>query len=107
MVEGFYVMNRSGATFTNEVSYLPVLQYSYAVRGERYSGSFNLGVWERSEDSATVTGQGWIGEKIRVRYNPSDPAVSIWLQQEGAPAGASSNLPYASDDSVIDPQLNK
>lgn len=110
-VEGFYLMhstgNHTGYSDAGQYSYLPVLQYAYAVQGERYSGSFNLGVWDGSEGSASATGQGWVGEKIRVRYKPSNPSVSIWLEQDGAPAGASSNLPYASDESVIDPQLNK
>ena len=104
-VEGFYLIHNAGAR--GSVHYLSILQYAYAVREERYSGSFNLGVWSGTEDSASVTGQGWIGEKIQVRYKPSDPAVSIWLEQDGAPAGSNSSVPYGDDESVIDPQLNK
>jgi len=77
------------------------------VRGERYSGSANLGVWDGDRDSASETGQVWVGEKIRVRYKPSDPAVSVWLTEDGAPAGVVSALPEGTDDSMIDLQLNK
>lgn len=99
--------NRTGYSDAGRFSYLPSLQYAYAVGEVRYSGSFNLGVWDSSEGSASATGQGWIGEKIRVRYKPSNPAVSVWLEQDGAPAGASSNLPFGSDDSIIDLEINK
>lgn len=88
-------------------SAIPVLQYSYVVQGERYSGSANLGVWDGDRDSATDTGQRWLGEKIRVRYKPSDPAVSVWLTEDGAPAGVRSALPEGTDDGMIDLQLNK
>jgi hypothetical protein len=87
--------------------YTPVLQYSYVVNGERYSGGFNVGVWDRNQDSAQATGKRWLGERIRIRYKPSDVAVSVWLQQDGAPAGVSFTGPHASDDGLIDLELNK
>lgn len=110
-VEAFYLMrgadNRASYSTPGQFRYLPILQYAYAVREERYSGSFNLGVWDTGQDSANAVGNGWVGEKIRVRYKPSNPAVSVWLEQDGAPAGADSNLPYGFDDSIIDLELNK
>ena len=109
-IESFYLTHSTGnhaGYSTSTFCYLPVLQYSYSVEGQHYSGSFNLGVWDNDEDSAQATGKGWVGEKIRIRYKPSDPAVSIWLEQDGAPSGASFTEPYGSDDSIIDLELDK
>jgi len=110
-VQTFYVVHNkdshSGYSQAGRIGYIPVLQYSYLVNGERYSGAFNLGIWESNRDSAQATGKGWVGEKIRIRYNPSDSAVSVWLEQDGAPAGTSFTEPYGSHDSLIDLELNK
>jgi hypothetical protein len=99
--------SHSGYSQAGRIGYIPVLQYSFVVNGERYSGAFNLGVWESTQDSAEVTGKGWVGERIRIRYKLSDPAISVWLEQDGAPAGVSFTDPYGSDDSIIDLELNK
>jgi hypothetical protein len=110
-VQTFYVVHHSdshsGYSQAGRLGYIPVLQYSCLVNEERYSGEFNLGVWESTQDSAQATAKGWLGEKIRIRYKPSDPAVSVWLEQDGAPAGASFTEPYGSDDGIIDLELNK
>jgi hypothetical protein len=108
-VETFYLVHsdRSGNSAISQLGYVPVLQYSYSVRNERYSGSFNLGTRESNEGSARSTARGWVGEKIRIRYKESDPAVSVWLERDGAPYGVSSTEPYGTDDSIIDPQLNQ
>ena len=110
-VQTFYVVHandsHSGYSEAGRLGYIPMLQYSYVVNGERYSGDFNLGVWESNRNAAQSTAKGWLGEKIRIRYKPSDPGVSVWLEQDGAPAGASFTEPYGSDDSIIDLELNK
>jgi hypothetical protein len=110
-IQTFYVVHHSdshsGYSQAGRIGYIPVLQYSFVVNGERYSGAFNLGVWESTQDSAEVTGKGWVGERIRIRYKLSDPAISVWLEQDGAPAGVSFTDPYGSDDSIIDLELNK
>jgi uncharacterized protein DUF3592 len=107
-IETFYVahINR-GDSRRGWQNVIPVLQYSYVVAGERYSGSANLGVWESDEDSAHAAGKGWVGEKIRVRYKPGDPATSAWLEGDGAPAGVRGSLPDGSDNDMIDLELNR
>lgn len=108
-IESSYAM-RGNANLGSrgQMDFIPVLQYSYTVQGERYSGSANLGVWDSDKDSASDTGKSWVGEKIRIRYKPSDPAVSAWLERDGAPAGTRAELPtISSDDTMIDLELNK
>src|SRR5690348_652363 len=107
-IESSYVVMRyrEDSRYRRE-SAIPVLQYSYVVQGERYSGSANLGVWDGDRDSATDTGQRWVGEKIRVRCKPSDPSISVWLTEDGAPAGVRSALPEGTDDGMIDLELNE
>lgn len=87
--------------------YYPVLQYSYVMQGERYAGSFQLSEWNADRDAAAEVGRGWVGDSIRIRYKPQSPDVSIWLQQDGAPAGPIASAPSGSDDGMIDPELNK
>lgn len=109
-IETSYVMRGSSNPSRNRIpmDFIPVLQYSYTVQGERYSGSANLGVWDSDQDSASDTGKGWIGEKIRIRYKASNPAVSVWLERDGAPAGTRAELPeISSDETMIDLELNK
>ncbi len=92
---------------TTPLNYHPVLQYSYVVQGERYAGSFQLSEWNPDRDAAAEVGRGWVGDSIRIRYKPQSPAVSVWLRQDGAPAGPIASVPDGSDDSFIDPELNK
>ena len=103
-VETFYVVNDSGRN--RGLRYLPVLQYSYTVDGERYSGEFNLGVFEADRDTATDVGKHWVGERILIRYKPLSPRTSAWLKQDGAPEGVRSAAPETVDKSIIDPDLN-
>ncbi len=105
-IETCYVTTVSGGE-TNPTRYYPVLQYSYVVKSERYSGSFSLAEWNRDQDAAGEVGRGWVGDRIRVRYRPDDPGVSVWLLQDGAPAGPVLSLPDGSDNGMIDPELNK
>jgi len=64
-----------------------VLQYTYNVAGEFYSGYIILGGPYRSREDATAAAQPWIGKKIFVRYNPVQPYQSALLNEDGAPAG--------------------
>jgi Protein of unknown function (DUF3592) len=91
LVETFYVVNDSRRN--RGLRYLPVLQYSYTVDGERYSGEFNLGVFEADRDTATDIAKHWVGERILIRYKPLSPGTSAWLKQDGAPEGVRSAAP--------------
>jgi len=102
-IESTYVTRESS---NRAEFYLLVLQYSYVVESERYSGSLTLGTRYSDRDSAAEAGRAWAGEKIQIRYKPSEPATSIWLAQDGAPEGALVT-PLGTDDGIIDLELNK
>jgi hypothetical protein len=105
-IESFYIVRNTSNRRYSGGFYLPVLQYSYTVQDERCSGEFNLGVFEADRDSANEVGKKWVGENIRIRYKPSSPQESIWLEQDGAPPRLRSSAPDGVDDSMIDPELN-
>jgi hypothetical protein len=84
-VESFYVIN-SGAGST--VHWIPILEYSYAINGQRYSG--NAGLQFNGGNDKTIAeeaGNTWQGQKILVRYNPQKPEKSVFLVADGAPRG--------------------
>jgi|SRR6185312_14921967 len=102
-IETFYVTRVSSKSAD---LYALVLQYSYVVEAERYSGSVELGTRYSDRDSAAEAGRAWVGEKIHIRYKPADPATSIWRAQDGAPDDALV-APSGTDDGIIDLELNK
>ena len=67
-----------------------VLQYSYTVAGEFYSGYLMLGEVFYSSESASAAARPWLQKKIFVRYNPKKPYESAFLVADGAPAGSRS-----------------
>lgn len=102
-VESFYI-----TTYKSKwgIFYFLVLQYSYVVGTERYSGSVTSGTQYSDRDSADDAGRAWVGAKIQIRYKQSHPATSAWLTQDGAPE----TTPFTAagiDDGIIDPELNK
>lgn len=68
----------------------PVLQYSYQVAGEFYSGYFMLGELLSSREDASAAARPWLEKKIFVRYNPERPHESAFLRDDGAPPGSRS-----------------
>jgi hypothetical protein len=79
-----------------------VLQYSYTVAGEFYSGSFVLGGSFSSPEDARAAAKEWVGKAIFVRYNPDKPHLSVYLRADGAPKGSRSlgDQPPESDDVI-------
>jgi len=80
-----------------------VIQYSYQVAGEFYSGYFMLaGTFSSSEDASAAV-RPWLHRKIVVRYNPALPQESAFLPNDGAPAGSRSlgNQPPSPSDVII------
>jgi hypothetical protein len=77
-----------------------VLQYSYQVAGEFYSGYFMLGEVFNSREDASTAAKPWLEKKIFVRYNPERPHESAFLRDDGAPRGSRSlgDQPPASSD---------
>jgi hypothetical protein len=71
-------------------SWNPVLQYSYQVAGEFYSGYLMLGNTFFSEEDAKAAAQPWLNKKITVRYNPRKLHESAFLVADGAPQGSRS-----------------
>jgi hypothetical protein len=90
----------AGAAVSN--SWNAVLQYSYSVAGELYSGYFILSGPFSSRESAREAARPWVLKKITVRYNPRRPHESAFLVADGAPAGSRSvgDQPPASSDVI-------
>ena|SRR6266478_6181873 len=61
------------------------IQYSYQADGELYAGTYFLPSTYSDGDLASEAENAWAGRKIVVRYNPSKPAQSWFLEQDGAP----------------------
>ncbi len=107
-INGAYALasnRQSGAS--GPVGFLPVIQYSYSVNNEFYSGSFNLAVYEPSQESAQDTGKKWMGQKILVRYDPRRPESSIYMEADGAPRGTRLFADSTDDRGFIDLSLNQ
>jgi hypothetical protein len=79
-----------------------VLQYSYQVAGEFYSGYVMLRESYSSREDASTAAQPWLKKKIIVRYNPKKPYESAFLIADGAPQGCRSlgDQPPASQDVI-------
>ena len=79
-----------------------VLQYSYQVTGEFYSGYVMLGEVFFSSEAASAAARPWLQKRIFVRYNPSKPYESAFLVADGAPAGSRSlgDQPPASEGMI-------
>jgi len=80
----------------------PVLQYSYQVQGEFYSGYFMLNSSHTSREEASAAARPWLQKKIFVRYNPKKHHESAFLVADGTPAGCRSlsDQPPASEDVI-------
>jgi hypothetical protein len=77
-----------------------VLQYTYNVAGEFYSGYIIFGGPYNSREDAAAAARPWIGKKVSVRYNPAQPHQSALLNEDGAPPGMrglGENPPASSD----------
>ncbi|MBZ5507372.1 MAG: DUF3592 domain-containing protein [Acidobacteriia bacterium] len=61
------------------------LQYGYEAAGEFYSGTYFLPATYSDGDLAFQAKKAWAGKTIVVRYNPSHPSQSFFLEQDGAP----------------------
>jgi hypothetical protein len=61
------------------------LQYSYEAVGEVYSGIYFLPDTYSDDGLASEAEKEWADKSIVVRYNPSKPAQSFFLEQDGAP----------------------
>src|SRR5262245_61337594 len=79
-----------------------VLQYSYQVAGEFYSGYFMLGEVFSSREDARPAARPWLEKEILARYNPERPHESAFLRDDGAPRGSRSlgDQPPASSDMI-------
>lgn len=63
------------------------MEYVFEAQGAFFSGSFCPGQWVQSEEECSLQGTPWLNRKIRIRYNPKDPAKSTFLESDGAPPG--------------------
>jgi Protein of unknown function (DUF3592) len=61
------------------------LEYTYHAQAEIYSGVYFLPRTYTEGDQASEAAQAWIGRTIVVRYNPSRPQRSLFLEGDGAP----------------------
>jgi hypothetical protein len=61
------------------------IQYNYAVNGETYSGTYFLPQTYSEGDLADDAVKPWTDKTIIIRYNPSHPRKSFFLQEDGAP----------------------
>jgi hypothetical protein len=61
------------------------LQYGFETAGEFYSGTYFLPATYSDGDLAFQAEKAWAGKTIVVRYNPSHPGQSFFLEQDGAP----------------------
>lgn len=93
-----------GALVSAAVSHYwrPVLQYSYQVQGEFYSGYFMLDSAHTSREDASTAARPWLQKKIYIRYNPKKHYESAFLLTDGAPSGSRSlsNQPPASQEMI-------
>ena len=67
-----------------------VLQYSYSVSGEYYSGYLLLKPLHRTRDGAMDEFAQWKDRPLVVRYDPNRPQRSACLPEDGAPPDSSS-----------------
>lgn len=82
-VEMYYTIDAGSRYWT------PVLGYHYEVNGESYSGSVSLnGYTSKDHTIAEESGRAWVNRKIVIRYNPSKPEKSAYLEADGAPRGS-------------------
>src|SRR5260370_10812452 len=79
-----------------------VLQYSYQVAGEFYSGFFMLSPIFSSSEEACAAARSCVNQKIFIRYNPDNPCESVFHRDEGAPQGSITlgDQPPASDEMI-------
>lgn len=61
------------------------LQYGYEAAGEFHCGTYFLPATYSDGDRASQAEHAWAGKTIVVRYNPSHPGRSFFLEQDGAP----------------------
>jgi len=61
------------------------IQYGYEAAGEFYSGTYFLPSTYSDGDLAFHAKEVWVGKTIVVRFNPSHPSQSFFLEQDGAP----------------------
>jgi len=87
-VETYYTIDTGSNYFQH---WIPVLGYHYEVNGESYSGSVSLTCYSSKDNAAAeASGKAWMNEKIIIRYNPSKPEKSAYLEADGAPPGSRS-----------------
>jgi hypothetical protein len=61
------------------------IEYGYQAEGEFYSGTYFLPGTHSDGALAFQAEKAWAGKTIVVRYNPSHPRQSFFLEQDGAP----------------------
>jgi Protein of unknown function (DUF3592) len=61
------------------------IQYDYEADGEIYSGAYFLPATYSDGALAFQAEKSWTGKTIVIRYNPSRPGQSFFLEQDGAP----------------------
>ena len=99
----FNVLTRGSLTALQAYGWDSVLQYSYQVTGEYYSGYFRLAPVFSSEEDARAAAKPWLEKKkIFVRYNPSKPQESAFCRDDGAPRGSRSlgDQPPRSEETI-------
>jgi uncharacterized protein DUF3592 len=58
-------------------SYYATLFYSYSVEGESYSGTWESPSGKKQQILDTITAKLPSGSRVRVRYNPRNPEMSM------------------------------
>jgi hypothetical protein len=81
------------------------IEYTYRVAGEVYTGAYFLPETYTDGSLAGDAQRSWAERKIVVRYNPSNPAQSVFLVKDGAPGKphiprALSSRPYVTNLSL-------
>src|SRR5215831_7330525 len=61
------------------------IEYTYHADGEVRSGTYLLPYMFKEGDTASKAEKAWVGRRIVVRYNPTRPEQSFFLEQDGAP----------------------
>ena len=79
-----------------EHRWITAIEYSYQVNGEFYAGTYFLPSSYTDSGIASAEGKAWLGEKITIRYDPSHPEKSAFLEADGAPG--KSRIPRSRED---------
>lgn len=63
----------------------PVVQYTYRVNGDTYSGEAEGEIWFYDKQAACEVAKNLEGKNLPIRYKPDAPFRSVYLPSDGGP----------------------